>query len=112
MAAEGANVRRLTFEGTWNDLPAWSPKGDKIAYCSRIGGHFDIFVRDLSTQKTAQLTRNSGNNEDPRWSADGRHLVFASDRAGNYDIYEMALDGSSPRRITQGGNSFNPDWSH
>ncbi len=113
MDAEGANVRRLTFEGSWNDLPAWSPnpKGDKIAYCSRMEGHFDILVRDLATQKTAQLTRNSGNNEDPRWSPDGRHLVFSSDRAGNYDIYEMDMDGGNQRRITQGGNNFNPDWS-
>jgi len=111
MDAEGANVRRLTFEGSWNDLPAWSPKGDKIAYCSRMEGHFDIFVRDLATQKTAQLTRSSGNNEDPRWSSDGRHLVFSSDRGGNYDVYEMDMDGGDQRRITQGGNSFNPDWS-
>ncbi len=123
MDAEGTNVRRLTYDGNWNDLPAWSPRGDKIAYCSRglatdtcpdakARGHFDLFVRDLATQKTARLTCGTGNNEDPRWSPDGRHLVFASDRAGNYDIYEMDADGQNQRRITRGGNSFNPDWSH
>jgi len=120
MDAEGTNVRRLTYEGNWNDLPAWSPKGDKIAYCSRNlptkdceepKGHFDIFIRDLATQKTSRLTCGTGNNEDPRWAPDGRHLVFSSDRAGNYDIYEMDLDGANQRRITRGGNSFNPDWS-
>ena len=111
MDAEGTNVRRLTYEGSWNDLPAWSPKGDKIAYCSRLEGHFDLFVRDLATQQSTRLTQGPANNEDPRWAPDGRHLVFASDRSGNYDIYEMISDGSGVRRITQGGRSFNPDWS-
>jgi TolB protein len=111
MDAEGTNVRRLTYEGAWNDLPAWSPKGDKIAYCSRLEGHFDLFVRDLATQKSSRLTQGPSNNEDPRWAPDGHHLVFASDRSGNYDIYEMISDGSGVRRITQGGRSFNPDWS-
>jgi len=112
MDAEGGNVRRLTYEGAWNDLPAWSPKGDKIAYCSRLEGHFDIFVRDLATQKSTRLTSGPSNNEDPRWAPDGHHLVFSSDRSGNYDIYEMIADGTGVRKITQGGRSFNPDWSH
>jgi TolB protein len=111
MDAEGTNVRRLTYEGNWNDLPSWSAKGDKLAYSSRVEGHFDIFVRDVATQKSTRLTSGPGNNEDPRWSPDGRHLVFSSDRAGNYDIYEMDSDGGNQRRITRGGNSFNPDWS-
>ncbi|MCI0566741.1 MAG: Tol-Pal system beta propeller repeat protein TolB [Acidobacteria bacterium] len=111
MDAEGTNVRRLTYEGNWNDLPAWSPKGDKIAYCSRLEGHFDLFVRDLATQKSSRLTQGPANSEDPRWAPDGHHLVFASDRSGNYDIYEMISDGTGVRRITQGGRSFNPDWS-
>jgi TolB protein len=111
MDAEGTNVRRLTYEGAWNDLPAWSPKGDKIAYCSRLEGHFDLFVRDLATQKSSRLTQGPSNNEDPRWAPDGHHLVFASDRSGNYDIYEMISDGTGVRRVTQGGRSFNPDWS-
>jgi len=111
MDAEGTNVRRMTYEGAWNDLPAWSPKGDKIAYCSRLEGHFDLFVRDLASQQSTRLTQGPSNNEDPRWAPDGHHLVFASDRSGNYDIYEMISDGTGVRRITQGGRSFNPDWS-
>jgi len=111
MDSEGTNVRRLTHEGPWNDIPAWSPKGDRIAFCSRREGHFDIYLWELATQKVTRITYGPSNNEDPRWSPDGRHLVFSSDRSGNFDIYEMLADGSSPRRVTKGGKSFNPDWS-
>jgi TolB protein len=38
MDAEGLNVRRLTTDGNYADAAAWSPKGDKIAFASRVEG--------------------------------------------------------------------------
>jgi TolB protein len=111
MDAEGLNVRRVSWEGSYNDSPAWAPRGDSLAYASRIEGRFQVVVLDLASGRVRRLTRGRGNHENPRWSPDGRHLVFASDRAGSYDIYTMRADGSQVHRLTRGGDSFTPDWS-
>jgi TolB protein len=111
MSAEGLNVRRVSWSGAYNDSAAWSPRGDKLAYASRVDGRFEIVVLDLTTDRTRRLTWQEGNNENPRWSPDGRHIVFASDRAGTYDIYTMRADGSDVRRLTRNGDCFTPDWS-
>jgi dipeptidyl aminopeptidase/acylaminoacyl peptidase len=42
--------------------------------------HGDIFVRDLGTGATVQVTRSAAKERDPRFSADGRLLSF---RSGN-----------------------------
>ena len=105
-------MRRISWRGTYNESPAWSPNGDRLAYVSRIDGRFEIVVMDLSTERMTRLTRGSrGHNENPRWSPDGQHLVFSSNRTGSYDIYTMRADGDEVRRLTRNGNCFTPDWS-
>lgn len=111
MDAEGANVRRLTFEGSRNDSPAWSPKGDKIAYVSRMEGKYALMVFDIEAQRGSALLSGPFNCEDPRWSFDGRHITFASDKEGSYDIYTIDADGQNLRRLSKGAPSFTPDWS-
>ena len=101
----------MSTEGNYSDSPSWSPRGDKIAYASRVDGHFQIVVLDLATNALTALTRGNHNNEVPRWSPDGRHLVFSSNREGTYDIWVMRADGSNPKRLTRGADSYTPDWS-
>jgi TolB protein len=104
-------VRRLSWESSYNDSPAWAPRGDRLAYASRIDGRFHIVVLDLATGRVTPLTRGGHNNENPRWAPDGRHLVFSSNRAGAYHIYTMRADGSDVRRLTRGEDGYTPDWS-
>src|SRR5262249_35239415 len=48
MDVTGANVQRLTY-GQWADAPAWSPRGDLIAYeRQRSQGRFDIYIVESS----------------------------------------------------------------
>ena len=43
MDVGNGNIRRLTFRGDYNTSPAWSPKGDLLAYTTRSGG-FRVMV--------------------------------------------------------------------
>jgi TolB protein len=110
MDLEGLNQRLVTIEGSYNDSPQWSPKGDKICYAARHDGIFDVIVMDANGQNPVQITSNAGHNENPHWSADGRKIVFSSSREGKRQIFMMNADGSDVVRLTNGAESFNPSW--
>jgi len=106
----GANCRRLTFEGIYNDGVDWSSRGDKICYTSNFHGSFQIAVLDLSLGTPFYLT-SVGSNENPYWSPDGYHIVFSSNRTGRYQLYTMNWDGTDVRRISVSGSNSLPAWS-
>jgi len=104
-------VRRLTFAGSYNTSPAWSPRGDKIAYASMAGRTFSICTINSDGSNPRQLT-DAGSCEDPTWSPDGRHIAFSSNRYGKKKIFIMLADGSGVRQVSGGeGNDTNPSWS-
>lgn len=70
--------------GTTPELhPALSPDGSLLAYSVPHDDGWDLYLRDLRTGETRQLTATDGLHEAwPRWSADGRRIAFTeiSDR--------------------------------
>lgn len=111
--AEGLNASPLPVSQTFVDSPAWSPRGDRIAYAARTGsGNYDIFVATLDGSIVEQLTNGAGSSENPRWSPDGRQIVFSSSRSGERAVYVMLADGSNQRRLTPKDQvCFYPTWS-
>ncbi len=111
MDATGANVQRLTY-GQYTDSPAWSPKGNLIAYeRQRTQGRYDIWLIDPQGRGNRQISEAGVRNEHPSWSPDGRFLAYMSDREGKQKICLMGADGSSPHCVTDlPGNSAMPSW--
>ncbi len=107
----GANVQRLTY-GQRVDAPAWSPRGDFIAYERQRGGsQYDIDLIDPNGKSNQGLTQGEGRNENPSWSPDGRFIVFSSDRNGRKQIFVMGADGANPHALGDiGGESSTPSW--
>ncbi len=75
-------------------------------------GEIDIYVIDVETRETFQLTRQSGSNEAPSWSPDGSMIVFSSTRNGPSRIHVMTASGTDQRRLlNMSGPQRLPDWS-
>lgn len=121
-SADGSNVRRITFAGTFNSSPSWSPDGKKIAFAGQEGSgsdkRFDIFVMNSDGTGMIRLTTakkpngRAATNEDPSFSPDGRFVMYTSDRTGSNQIYISTVDGSEERRITNDSyNYYKPKWS-
>jgi TolB protein len=96
--------------------PAWSPKGEEIAFHTaestwRYYSPIDVFVMSLTTGQRRNLT-NDGTvrrDEEPNWSPDGTRIVFESYDGPVDSINTMnASDGSDKRLLAQGHR--NPDW--
>jgi hypothetical protein len=86
--------------------PAWSPDGSKIAYVSTETGMPEIFVHDLASGKSRQLTISPGQrslvNQKPSWSPDNQQIVFKSNRdTGHSQIWVIDADGTDLRNLTQ-----------
>ncbi|HBD96686.1 MAG TPA: hypothetical protein DC060_00650 [Gemmatimonadetes bacterium] len=92
---------------------AWSPGGNTIAY-STLGGSVDshMFLFDLTTSVTTQLTQPDSINRNLSWSPDGSQAVFESNRSGIFQIYRMEADGSDVVGLSDvSGGARDPAWS-
>ncbi len=103
---------RLT-NGSWDDIhPALSPDGQRVAFASHRGGHWDLYILDLSTGDTTQVTNDLEYDGNPSWSPDGIWLAFEKYVDNNLEIYITPLDGSvEPVRLTtDGAADYDPAW--
>lgn len=95
--------------------PVWSPDGGRIAYVSRETGNDEIYIYDLGSETTRQVT-TGGNafiyKQRPTWSPDGTELAFkANDGTQNFQIWIMNADGSNLRNISRStSNDTDPVW--
>jgi len=80
---------------------AWTPD-NRLVYCSRAGGNWDIWVMNKDGSERRQLTLDAHNDLFPTVSGDGRYIFFASDRAGAFNIWRMEIDGSHLTQLTRG----------
>ena len=107
MNRDGGNKWRLTTGGD-DAMPAWSPKGDRIAYASQHDGNWDIWVVNVDGSGNTRITNDPGIDAVPAWLPDGSGIVFRSSRGGSWGIWVMDPDGSNPVRVVDSfaGN----DW--
>ena len=94
----GTGLRKLTKNAEDAAEPAWSPRGDAIAFVSTVNGVSDIWTISPDGGSLFRLTRNQLNHEQPAWSPDGSKIAFVSARYGSSDIWIMNADGTGQRR--------------
>ena len=124
MNLEDHSVTVLTKD--YDNFPAWSPRGDLIAFVRKIGDDFEVFTIRPDGKDASQLTHTKGNDAHVGWSPDGERLVFTSSRMGFKDealytnspqpygeIFVMRYDGTQVEQLTDnqwedGGPAWQP----
>ena len=147
MSAKGGGARKVTdITGGIRDYDL-SPDGKRAAVVADVGlrvgskaenpppieidrflfkwdgeGYLDdrtrqLFIVDLATGKTRQLTSGQRDHWNPVWSPDGMSLAYTAkargetDRDFNYEVFVQRVDAGEPKKISQSAGPDNdPDW--
>ncbi len=102
-----SNPTPLTKALGVEDYPAWSPQGDRIAYESNRAGNYDIWVSQVGTGVSDNLTGDyEWGDRNPSWSPDGMRIAFLSRREGGGYFIMPSLGQETPRKITSNKLTF------
>ncbi|HEY8293188.1 MAG TPA: S9 family peptidase [Thermomicrobiales bacterium] len=141
----GGDPRQLTDLHHGAGTPIWSPDGARIAFSARVtpddppknaprvarrlrtflngsgyigDGFWHLFVVDVPSGSTRQITDGEWHHFTPAWSPDGTRLAFVTTRREDWDlewvwdIYTSDADGGDLRQLTQSaGVAQGPAWS-
>lgn len=102
---DGSGERQLTpprtdLRGSGGLFPAWSPRGDRIAFSN--GDGINLMRPDGTVVKTLGVQ-----GECSVWSPDGARIMFCSNGVNrgtgvdNWDVFVMSADGSNAKRLTR-----------
>ena len=79
-----------------------------MAYTAEAGGARQVFILDLRSGATRQLTASEKAVSDPQWAPDGAHLAYVRDDA----IWVIGANGSRPTMVTDHpAGSRAPRWA-
>ena len=107
-------LTRITY-GDWDDIsPSPGPGGERIAFASNRSGFWDIYLLDLFTGETTQLTDTPEYESAPTWSPDGSFLAYESYTEDNLEIVVGPADDpldDAVRLTNSPASDHSPAWS-
>jgi Tol biopolymer transport system component len=119
---DGKNETRLTMnpgpsgEYADNAAPRYNRNRSMLAFVSTKNNpkkRYNIFLMDLATRKTAQITTGDLNINSVDWSADDSRLIFSgADKRGLQQVHIVNMNGTGLLKLTEGPSEhMNPMWS-
>src|SRR5437762_827260 len=121
MDLPGGTPRRLTTDSVHEQVPAWSPDGQWIAYVTWTdqGGSIQK-IRPDGRGKAQRLTPEPAFYDHPVWSPDGQRIVVIKGPRGprvaehfgpGYELDWLPAAGGAPTRITPIAGGGRPHFS-
>jgi len=93
-------LTRLSFEGTTNNYPLWTPDGKRVAYRSQKGGPANLFWKPADGSAAEERLTTSEYLQTPlAFSPDGRTLIYNEQNPKTaFDLMALTLEGERKSR--------------
>ncbi|HEY1283145.1 MAG TPA: hypothetical protein VGE96_01575, partial [Steroidobacteraceae bacterium] len=92
-ALDSTTAEQLTAGPGYDYQPDWSPDGKRIVFTRYVEDSMELYLLDVATGRTKELTHTHAVNLEPRWSPDGRELAWVSTAgSGHFHIFVGAVD--------------------
>ncbi|HAA11835.1 MAG TPA: hypothetical protein DCE41_09115 [Cytophagales bacterium] len=92
--------------------PAWEMRCQRLAFTSDRTGTRQLYLHQLDTEVTEQLTETSEEKHYPAWSPNGAQLAFCQKVEGDWQIAILNLETGDIRNVapTHTFNPMRPVW--
>jgi TolB protein len=109
-SVNGRTMTQLTSDPANDVMPAFSPDGQRIAFCSNRNGNWDIFVMSINGGQALQLTSELTHELHPSWSPDGKKIAFCrlGETSGRWEMWVMEVGGTGSSEFL--GYGMFPQW--
>jgi dipeptidyl aminopeptidase/acylaminoacyl peptidase len=108
---DSQTVTQVTSDPANDTMPAFSPDGRRVAFCSNRSGSWDIYIKSLNGGHAVQVTDNPAQELHPSWSPDGAELVFSAlgEQSGQWEMVVVDVANPAARRFI--GYGLFPEFS-
>jgi TolB protein len=112
MDAAGGPARRISPPAAAHMAPAWSARGDMIAFTTRDGTDARLGIMRPDGSRYVTLALGSPDSTSVI-APSGQALMFSRTAAGSIgsSLFTVGLDGCGETRVATPGFAFDPDWS-
>lgn len=97
---DGRDMRQWTSLSSIVLSPAYSPRGDRIAFISFEDSGSKLSMLDVVSGRVDEVLDCDGAVASPVWSLDGKRIAVAISKSGNSDIYVLDVVSEKLTRLT------------
>ncbi|MBM37909.1 MAG: hypothetical protein CMO97_02435 [Woeseia sp.] len=111
---DGSQLKQLTNNLHSAVGPRWSPNARNFLYSALENDHENIYLTNIETGKTENLSINSNTNTHPSWHPDNQRIVFSSNFENEgFDLWELNTETNLRRQLTKlPGDELEAAWSN